>query len=113
MANLWLAVAGLGHGAPPLQLYLIAPLVLGSLTLLPVSAGDWGSREAAALLFLSATGLTADAIVAASIAYGGVNLLSALPAVCLAAGANGRPAQALSFTPTARASDCGRDPHVS
>jgi glycosyltransferase 2 family protein len=85
MANLWLAVAGLGHGTPPLELYLMAPLVLGSLTLLPVSAGDWGSREAAALLFLSATGLTAETIVAASVAYGGINLLSALPAVLLAA----------------------------
>jgi glycosyltransferase 2 family protein len=80
VANLGLAVAGVSTDAPPHGLYLVAPLVLAGLTLVPLSPGDWGSREAAALLFFSATGLAPDTIVAASILYGGVNLVCALPA---------------------------------
>ena len=85
MANLWLAACGLDASGAGMDLYLIAPLVLGSLTLLPISVADWGSREALALLFFSATGLTAEQIVAISVIYGAVNLAGALPAALLLA----------------------------
>ena len=83
MTNLWLAAHALGAEETHASVYLVAPLVLGSLTLLPISIGDWGSREAAALLFFSAAGLTAEKIVAISVIYGIANLASALPAALL------------------------------
>lgn len=83
MANLWLAARGLGPVGHGIDFYLVAPLILGSLTLLPISVADWGSREAAALLFFSATGLSAEKIVAISVIYGAINLVSALPAALL------------------------------
>ena len=83
MANLWLAAYGLGVAGSGLDVYLVAPLLLGTLTLLPVSIADWGSREAAALLFFSATPLNGEQIVAMSVLYGVANLASALPAALL------------------------------
>ena len=83
MTNLWLAARGLGLTGHGLDLYLIAPLILGSLTLLPISVADWGSREAVSLLFFSAAGLGAVEIVSISLIYGAVNLVSALPAALL------------------------------
>jgi hypothetical protein len=83
MTNLWLAAYGLGITAAGLDIYLVAPLVLGTLTLLPISIADWGSREAAALLFFSATALNGEQIVAMSVLYGVANLASALPAALL------------------------------
>jgi hypothetical protein len=83
MANLWLAAYGLGMAGSGFDIYLIAPLVLGTLTLLPISIADWGSREAAALLFFSATPLTGEQIVAISVLYGIANLATALPAALL------------------------------
>jgi hypothetical protein len=83
MTNLWLAARGLGLVGHGIELYLVAPLILGSLTLLPISVADWGSREAVALLFFSATGLSAEQIVAISVIYGAINLVSALPAALL------------------------------
>ncbi len=83
MANLWLAARGLGLGGHGIALYLVAPLILGSLTLLPISVADWGSREAVALLFFYPTGLSAEQIVAISVIYGAINLVSALPAALL------------------------------
>ena len=83
IVNLWLAARGLGAAGHDIELLLIAPLILASLTILPISIADWGSREGAALLFLSATGLTPEQIVAISVIYGGVNLVSALPAALL------------------------------
>lgn len=80
MMNFALAGHGLGAGGHDVDLFLVAPLVLGALTILPLSFADWGSREAAALLFLSSTGLTAEQIVAISLVYGGINVLSVLPA---------------------------------
>jgi glycosyltransferase 2 family protein len=86
MTNLWLAAYGLGIAGSGLDVYLVAPLVLGTLTLLPISIADWGSREAAALLFFSATALNGEQIVAMSVLYGGANLASALPAALLLLG---------------------------
>jgi hypothetical protein len=83
MTNLWLAAYGLGIAGSGLDVYLVAPLVLGTLTLLPISIADWGSREAAALLFFSATALNGEQIVAMSVLYGVANLTSALPAALL------------------------------
>lgn len=83
MTNLWLAAYGLGIAGSGLDIYLVAPLVLGTLTLLPISIADWGSREAAALLFFSATALNGEQIVAMSVLYGVANLASALPAALL------------------------------
>jgi hypothetical protein len=83
MVNVWLAAYGLGIAGSGLDIYLIAPLVLGTLTLLPVSIADWGSREAAALLFFSATALSAEQIVAMSVLYGVANVASSAPAALL------------------------------
>jgi uncharacterized membrane protein YbhN (UPF0104 family) len=83
MTNLWLAAYGLGVAGSGLDVYLVAPLVLGMLTLLPISIADWGSREAAALLFFSVTALNAEQIVAMSVLYGVANLVSAVPAALL------------------------------
>ncbi|MGZ8211045.1 MAG: lysylphosphatidylglycerol synthase transmembrane domain-containing protein [Burkholderiales bacterium] len=83
MVNLGLAAYGLGAVEQSIGLFLVAPLVLGTLTVLPITIADWGSREAAALLFFSASGLSAETVVALSVIYGSVNLVSALPAVLL------------------------------
>jgi len=57
---------------------LLMPLVLFSLSLLPLSVADWGSRETIALLLLSASGLSAETIIAASLIYGAMNAITAL-----------------------------------
>lgn len=73
-----LAAAGLGSLQKPLLFIALLPLVFLSLTLLPISISDWGTREATALLFLSFSELAPDDIVAASIIYGTVYSLTAV-----------------------------------
>ncbi|MEN8259390.1 MAG: lysylphosphatidylglycerol synthase transmembrane domain-containing protein [Pseudomonadota bacterium] len=79
MLNFTLAAGGIGAGHDSGLVFLLAPLVLSGVTMLPITFADWGTREAAALLFFSTTGMTAEHIVAASLVYGAANLLSALP----------------------------------
>ncbi len=60
------------------QLIFIAPTLL-ALTTLPLSVGGWGVREAASALLFEVAGLDPSAGVAASAAFGAVNLVAALP----------------------------------
>jgi len=62
------------------QLVFIAPTLL-ALTTLPLSVGGWGVREAASALLFEIAGLDPAAGVAASAAFGAVNLVAALPGV--------------------------------
>ncbi|MCA0998009.1 lysylphosphatidylglycerol synthase transmembrane domain-containing protein [Alloyangia pacifica] len=61
-----------GHAA------LIVPLILTAM-LLPASVAGWGWREGAAAALFPLAGLSAEAGLAASIAFGLISLLSALP----------------------------------
>ncbi|WP_164876118.1 lysylphosphatidylglycerol synthase transmembrane domain-containing protein [Falsirhodobacter deserti] len=67
-------------GAPlePLAAAALVPVVLSAM-LIPASVAGWGFREGAAVLFLPAAGLGAQAAVATSVAYGAVLLVSAIP----------------------------------
>lgn len=60
------------------QLLFIAPVLL-AVTTLPVSVGGWGIREVASIALFEMTGLDPAAGVAASAAFGGLNLLGSLP----------------------------------
>ncbi len=62
------------------QLVFIAPTLL-ALTTLPLSVGGWGVREAASAALFQVAGLDPSAGVAASAAFGAVNLVAALPGV--------------------------------
>jgi hypothetical protein len=97
MANLWLAARGVGSARAGIDVYIVAPLILGTLTMIPISVADWGSREAVALLFFSAVGLSPEEIVAISVIYGAVNLVSALPAALLLLAAPGRRTTAVNM----------------
>ncbi len=77
--NFVLAAAGLNALEHIFPFILLVPLVLSTITLLPIAIADWGTREAAALLIFSAAHLAPETIVSISIIYGGVNLLSTLP----------------------------------
>lgn len=92
------ALAGAAVGAPlgPAAALLLVPLVLLSM-LLPVSVGGWGVREGAAAAILPVAGLTPQAAVAASLAYGLASLVGALPGLLvILRGALRRRAQASS-----------------
>lgn len=77
--NFTMAAIGLGVLKEPLAFVMSVPLVLAGITLLPISVSDWGTREAAAIVIFSHTGLDAERIAAVSILFGAMNLLSALP----------------------------------
>lgn len=80
------ALAAIAVGAP-LGLagtLLLVPLVLLSM-LLPVSVGGWGLREAAAAAILPIAGITAGGAFAASVVYGVVSLVGALPGLLVLA----------------------------
>lgn len=62
------------------QLIFIAPTLL-ALTTLPLSVGGWGVREVASAVLFEVAGLDPSAGVAASAAFGAVNLVAALPGV--------------------------------
>lgn len=59
---------------------LVLPATL-LVMVLPVSVAGWGLREAAAALIWPMVGITSDAAVAASVAYGIMATLSALPGI--------------------------------
>ena len=69
-----------GASLSPLQLLRVAPLLFAVVSL-PVSVGGWGIREATSLALFELEGLDPAAGVAASAAFGAVNLLAALPGV--------------------------------
>lgn len=81
-----LAAAALPLSTPvPLSFLLLVPLLSLTLTLLPISFGDWGTRELVALAVLHATGLGTEDILAISLLVGVVNLACSLPGLLLAA----------------------------
>ncbi len=77
--NFSLAAAGLGIRDQIGTLLLMAPLVFAAITLLPLSISDWGTRETAAAILLSPSGLDIETIVSVSVLYGLFHLLAALP----------------------------------
>ena len=80
-ANLALAALGLGiANAEAARVFLLAPLILLGIGLLPGLVSDWGKREAVAIALLAPAGLTAEQSFAASLIYGVVHLLSVMPA---------------------------------
>jgi len=62
------------------QLMFIGPVLL-AVTSLPVSVGGWGLREVTSAALFEMTGLDPAAGVAASAAFGAMNLVGALPGV--------------------------------
>ncbi|NIY95540.1 UPF0104 family protein, partial [Salipiger sp. HF18] len=67
-----------GSLLPAGEAALVVPLILTAM-LLPASVAGWGWREGAAAALFPLAGLSAEAGLAASIAYGLISLLSALP----------------------------------
>jgi len=67
-----------GSALAPVAAAFIVPLVLTAM-LLPASVAGWGWREGAAAALFPLAGLTAEAGIAASIAFGIAGLASALP----------------------------------
>jgi hypothetical protein len=57
----------------------LIPLILSAM-LIPLSVGGWGWREGAAAAMFPLIGVSADAGIAAGIAYGSVLLIAVLPA---------------------------------
>ena len=73
-----LAALGLGRCQMPVTFMLLVPAVLFILSILPIAISDWGTRETAAVLILTQSGLSAEDAVAASIIYGAVYSFTAL-----------------------------------
>lgn len=73
-----LAALGLGRLQTPFIIMLLVPAVLFILSILPIAISDWGTRETAAVLILTRSGLSAEDAVAASIIYGAVYSITAL-----------------------------------
>jgi len=71
-----------GAGLPAVAVPVIVPLTLAAM-LVPVSISGWGLREGAAAVLWPLAGLTAEAGIAASIAFGLTALAASLPAVAL------------------------------
>jgi uncharacterized membrane protein YbhN (UPF0104 family) len=67
-----------GSVLPPEAVVTLVPLVLTAMVV-PLSVAGWGLREGAAAALLPLAGLTPDAAVAASLAFGGVILAGSLP----------------------------------
>ncbi len=63
-----------------LQMLLVAPLILAA-TSIPLSVGGWGVREVVSAALFELVGLSAADGVAASAAFGVVNLVASLPGV--------------------------------
>ena len=73
-----LAALGLGRLQSPVTFMLLVPAVLFILSILPIAISDWGTRETAAVLILTLSGLSAEETVAASLIYGAVYSFTAL-----------------------------------
>ncbi|MBS7456257.1 flippase-like domain-containing protein [Coralloluteibacterium stylophorae] len=78
-----LCACAVGTPLPPMAWLTAVPLALLAM-LVPVSVGGWGVREAAAAALWPLVGLPAAHGVAASILYGLVNLVGALPGLAVA-----------------------------
>ncbi len=80
------AAASLAVGAPldPRAALLILPLTLAAM-LIPLSVAGWGLREGAAAALWPLAGLTAEAGIAASVAFGLCALVAALPGLAVLA----------------------------
>lgn len=68
---------------PPATLFLFVPVLTLAISLVPISFGDWGTRELAALIILAPTGLSAADLVAISLLVGVTNLVASLPGIVL------------------------------
>ncbi|MEQ8345862.1 MAG: lysylphosphatidylglycerol synthase transmembrane domain-containing protein [Sneathiellaceae bacterium] len=80
--TIWLLGLSVGAAIPAdAYLLVVPPLILASV--LPISIGGWGVREAAALTLLTAVGADAAQAVAISVLLGLVSLLVALPGLPL------------------------------
>ena len=73
-----LAAFGLGRCQTSVTFMLLVPAVLFILSILPIAISDWGTRETAAVLILTQSGLSAEDAVATSIIYGAVYSFTAL-----------------------------------
>ena len=72
----------LSEPLPVTALFTIVPVVLLSMVI-PLSVGGWGIRELAAASLWPVVGLTAEAGIASSIAYGLISMVSVIPGVLL------------------------------
>ena len=88
------AISALGHALVGVGLFFIARSMeievslaacialmpaITLATMLPVSLGGWGLREAATAVMLGFVGVSFEAAVATSILFGGLNLVAAIP----------------------------------
>ena len=80
VASFWASARSVGARLPQETLFTLIPLILCAMVI-PLSVGGWGWREGAAAALFPMVHLPASAGVAAGIAYGGVMLFTALPAV--------------------------------
>lgn len=80
MATYAACAAAVGVVAETNQLLLIAPVLL-AVSSLPLSVGGWGIREVTSAALFEMTGLDPAAGVAASAAFGAINLVASLPGV--------------------------------
>ncbi|MGD1882396.1 MAG: YbhN family protein [Paracoccaceae bacterium] len=71
---------GVGAVLPGEAILTLIPLILSAM-IIPLSIGGWGWREGAAAMLFPLAGLEASLGVATGIAYGGLLLLTALPAM--------------------------------
>jgi uncharacterized membrane protein YbhN (UPF0104 family) len=79
-----LAAVALPLSSPaPATLFLFVPALTLAVSLAPISFGDWGTRELAALIVLAPTGLAAEDLVAISLLVGVTNLAASLPGLVL------------------------------
>ena len=78
--NFSLAAFGLGIRDQLIPLLLMTPLVFATITLLPITISDWGTREGAAAILLAPTGLDTEKIIAISVVYGLLHLFTVMPA---------------------------------
>ena len=74
----WFILDGLGSPASFGGLATAVPVLLLATTL-PISIAGWGVREGIAVLLFGTIGVPSDAALAASLAFGAVLLIAALP----------------------------------
>jgi uncharacterized membrane protein YbhN (UPF0104 family) len=79
-----------GTHLPPEAMVTLVPLVLTAMVL-PLSVAGWGLREGAAAGLLPLAGVSPEAAVAASLAFGGVILAGSLPGVAVLLRARAKP----------------------
>ena len=72
----------LSEPLPVAALFTIVPVVLLSMVI-PLSVGGWGIRELAAASLWPVVGLTTEAGIASSIAYGLISMVSVIPGALL------------------------------